>query len=67
MTALKYWYGFRQTHPAPPGRAVACGPYSSWEEAKLHRERAKAWDCSVSIPFAAETKEEADKRAEETT
>jgi hypothetical protein len=63
----KYWFGFRQTHPQPPGRAVACGPYNSYEEAKLEREKAKAWDCSVSVPFTAMTKEEAEEKAEQWT
>ena len=63
----KYWFGFRQTHPKPPGRAIACGPYKSYEEAKLEREKAKAWDCSVSIPFVAKTKEDADEKAEKRT
>jgi hypothetical protein len=63
----KYWFGFRQTYPTPPGSVVVCGPYDSYEEAKIEREKAKAWDCSVSIPFTANSKEEAFKIAEKWT
>lgn len=67
MTENTYWFGFRQTRPAPPGKAVPCGPYRTREIAKLEREKAKAWDCAVSIPYVALSKEEAEKRAEELT
>lgn len=67
MTKEQYWFGFKQTVPSPPGIAVACGPYSSYEEAKIARERAKAWDCAVSTPFIAASKEEADKKAAQLT
>jgi len=63
MSAEKYWFGFRQTTPRPPGQAIACGPYDSYEQAKLERERSKAWDCEVSIPFAAANQQEADDTA----
>jgi len=63
MSDVKYWFGFRQTIPRPPGQAIACGPYSTYEEAKIEREKAKAWDCEVSIPYSAETKEDAEKKA----
>jgi len=57
MSQEHYWFGFKQTTPL--GQAIACGPYSSYEQAKAERERAKAWDCDVSTPFVAQTKEEA--------
>lgn len=63
MTTQKYWFGFRQTTPHPPGQVIACGPYTSYEQAKLERERSKAWDCEVSIPFTATTPQEADETA----
>jgi len=63
MSEEKYWFGFRQTSPSPPGQAIACGPFSSYEQARIERKRAKAWDCEVSIPFQASTKEQADKEA----
>ena len=59
----QYWFGFRQTHPQPPGSAVECGPYSSYEEASRAREAAKAWDCSVSVPFVAASAKEAREKA----
>jgi hypothetical protein len=63
-TEGKYWFGFRQTYPQPPGKGISCGPYNSYGEAKLERAKAKAWDCSVSVPFFAKTREEAEEKAE---
>ena len=63
----KYWFGFRQTYPKPPGKAIACGPYDSYEEAKKERNQSKAWDCNVSVPFIADTKKEAEEKAERFT
>ena len=60
-----HWFGFRQTHPRPPGQVIACGPYRSWEEAKREREKAKASDAEVSVPFVAASKEEATARAKQ--
>lgn len=60
-----YWFGFRQL--SPPGTAVPCGPYRSYEETKKERERMKAWDAAVSVPFTAATQEDARTRAEELT
>jgi hypothetical protein len=62
-----YWFGFRQISPKPPGRAVPCGPYHSREDAMRERERMKAWDAAVSVPFTAQSEEEAMVRAEELT
>jgi hypothetical protein len=59
MSDKKYWFGFKQTIPKPPGQAIPCGPYETYEIAKIEREKAKAWDCEVSIPFLAESKDEA--------
>ena len=67
MSEGRYWFGFRQTIPSPPGKDIACGPYNSREEANREREKSKAWDCRVSIVFVADTKEEAEKKAEEWT
>lgn len=64
---LQYWFGFRQILPKPPGKAVQCGPYRSYDEAIKERQRMKAWDASVSVPFTADTAEEAIVRAEELT
>ena len=63
----KYWFGFRQTTPKPPGSAVPCGPYDSYEEALQERTKAKAWDCAVSTPFQASSKSEAAIKAEQIT
>ncbi|MFH1372441.1 MAG: hypothetical protein ABII79_01410 [bacterium] len=65
MSDVKYWFGFRQTSPKPPGQAIACGPYSTQEEARIEREKAKAWDCEVSIPYMASTQKEAKEKAKE--
>jgi len=35
----KYWFGFRQIIPQPPGKWVICGPYSSYEKAMKEREQ----------------------------
>lgn len=67
MAEESYWFGFRQTVPKPPGKAVACGPYKTWSDAKREREKAKAPDCDVSVPFTASSKEEAEKKAEQLT
>jgi hypothetical protein len=63
--STKYWFGFRQTSPRPPGQAIACGPYETRDRAMAERQRAKAWDCEVSIPFLAETQEEAEVKAKQ--
>ncbi len=65
MSNEKWWFGFRQTTPKPPGQAVACGPFDSYEIAKSERERSKAWDCEVSVPYASISKEEAEKKAKQ--
>jgi hypothetical protein len=67
MSEGKYWFGFRQIIPQPPGKAVPCGPYNSRQEADIERRRSKAWDCNISDVFIAESKEEAEKKAEEWT
>ena len=60
MNDKKFWYyGFRQTIPAPPGTAIACGPFESYEKARFNCENSKAWDCELSIPFSAADPEEA--------
>ena len=63
----KYWFGCRQISPEPPDEAIACGPYDTKEEALRERDRARKWNCRVTIVFTAETEEEAGKKAEEWT
>ena len=63
MNNEKWWFGFRQTSPKPPGQAIACGPYESYDKAKAERENSKAWDCEVSISYSASSKEEAEEKA----
>lgn len=63
MSNAKWWFGFRQTIPKPPGQAIACGPYESYDKAKAERKRTKASDCEVSIPFTASSKDEAEEKA----
>jgi hypothetical protein len=63
MSEGKWWFGFRQTSPKPLGQAIACGPYESYEKAKVEREKSKAWDCGVSILYSDSSKEEAVERA----
>lgn len=65
MTDEKWWFGFRQTSPKPPGQAIACGPYESYDKAKAERESSKTWDCEVSIPYSAISKEEAEEKAKQ--
>ncbi|KZX52714.1 hypothetical protein A3711_07320 [Erythrobacter sp. HI00D59] len=60
----KYYFCFRQVEPRPPGRWVPQGPYGSYEEAKVARERAKAWDAEVGTPFTATDEDDARKRCE---
>jgi len=48
--------------------ARACnvyGPYASHEKVKAEREGSKTWDCDVSIPFAASSKDEAEEEAKQ--
>jgi hypothetical protein len=61
---MKWFFGFRQTSPSPPGRWIAEGPFDSYDRAKLEREGAKAWDAEVSTPFAAKTKAEAQAKCD---
>ncbi len=59
MSEIKHWFGFKLKSG---GKVIVCGPYSSNDEVKLEREKSKAWDCEVSVPFIASTKEEAEER-----
>jgi hypothetical protein len=54
---LKYYFGFRVINPA--GSWVVCGPYATNDQAMAARERAKASDAHVTIPFEARSKDEA--------
>ncbi len=38
MSDVKYWFGFKQTFPKPPGQAIPCGPYDTYEIAKRERK-----------------------------
>ena len=60
---VEWYFGFRQTSPKPPAQWIACGPYDSYEKAAKERHRAKAWDCEVSVPYSATSKEEAEEIA----
>ena len=64
MSEKKWWFGFRQIIPSPPGREVGWGPYDTYEKALYARGRAKAVDCQVSVPFQAESQTEADDQAD---
>ena len=64
MTDKPGWYfAFRQTSPRPPGVWIACGPYDSYARASQERNQSKAWDCEVSVPYSAASKEEAEEIA----
>jgi hypothetical protein len=67
MSKAKYWFGCRQISPEPPGKAIACGPYDTKEEAIRERDRARAWNFRITVVFVADTEEEAGKKAEEWT
>ena len=65
---MQYWFGFRQNSPKPPGKAIACGPFTSRAKAMKDREASKgANDCAVSVPFMADSKGEAEEKAEKLT
>ncbi len=49
----KFYFGFKQTKPAPPGVWVLCGPFDTYDEAMSDRQNSLAWDCELSIPFYA--------------
>ncbi|MDD2760814.1 MAG: hypothetical protein PHH11_11035 [Methylomonas sp.] len=63
MNNEKWWFGFCQTLPKPPGQAIACGPFDSHDVAQKERERAKAWDCEVSMVYSAFSKAKAEEQA----
>lgn len=63
MAETDWWFGFRQTLPRPPGQAIAVGPFGSYEDAERESTRSRAWDCDVSAPYAARSKDEAEARA----
>jgi len=62
MAEQKYYFGFRQIKPSPPGRWVACGPHDTFEAAMADRASMKAWDSEVDVPMLYASKEEAEKR-----
>ena len=51
MKCTKYWFGFRQTYPEPPGGIVVCGPFNSLEEAKTEREKTRQTICHFEPSF----------------
>ena len=53
----KYYFGFRALDPV--GSWVVQGPYDTRDQAKVARERAKAWDAHITAPFMARSKDEA--------
>jgi hypothetical protein len=59
----KYWYGFRQLIPKPPGQAIACGPFDTYASAEKDRARSEAWDCTLSHVYSAASKDEAEELA----
>lgn len=59
---MKYYFGFRQTIPAPPGQWIVCGPYDTHDQAMSARQNSKAWDCHVTAPFVASSVEEAENK-----
>jgi len=62
QTDPQWYFAFRQIVPHPPGHWVPCGPYSSYEETKMEREKSKAFDAEVSVPFVANNIEDARKK-----
>jgi hypothetical protein len=64
MGASNWWFAFRQSMPLPPRMGIAIGPFESHREAVEQRQRSKAWDCDVSEPFQAGSKQEAELRAQ---
>lgn len=65
MNNEKWWFGFCQTLPEPPSIAIAVGLFAWYKEAKAERDRTEAWDCAVSIPYSASSKEEAEEKAKQ--
>lgn len=63
--ANQYYFCFRQTHPRPAGRWVCKGPYKSYDEAIMERERSKAYDAEVGTPFLAATNADAQVRCDD--
>lgn len=60
----KYYYGFRQTFPRPPGRWVSCGPFDTYDLAMSDRRRSKQWDCELTEVFEAASQQDAQGRLE---
>jgi len=60
----KYWFGFRQVIPKPPGKWILCGPYSYEEAIKEREKENKAWDAEVTEVFFANDEKEAQERLE---
>lgn len=56
---VRYYYGFRQTTPKPPGQWVLCGGKSNYDEAKAEYNNSKAWDCELSPLIGYQSREEA--------
>ena len=64
MDDAKFYFCFRQSFPQPPGAWVLQGPYDTYDQAKDARQRAKAWDADVGIPFSASCKTEAQEKCD---
>lgn len=60
MDDNQYYFKWRLRNPT--GEWVVCGPFGNYDQAKREREKSKAVDVEVTIPFLASSKEEAQKR-----
>ena len=65
MSDEKWWFGYLKTTLKLPRKAIACGPYESFDKAKVERESSKAWNCEVSNLFSASYKDEAEEKAKQ--
>ena len=61
---MNYWYGYRvvELDGTNPGRKCLSGPFSTYDNAKLDKEKYRARDMEHTAIFSAESKESADSK-----
>ena len=66
---MNYWFGFRVVgfEGSNPGRKVLSGPYASYEEAKIAKQKNTASDMENTIIFKSNSQNEAEKVLETET
>lgn len=64
--SMEHWYGFRcvELDGSNPGKKCLEGPFSSYDDAKLHKQKARARDMEHTAIFKASSRLSAEENME---